>query len=329
MLSHIEKLRRFYECFSPTDNILVPIVADPDSIGSALAIKRLLWRRVSTVTIANINIIKRPDNLTMIKLLNIKLVPLDNVEMAKYKRFVLVDAQPSHHPGYSGLKFDVIIDHHPVTDVEAAFKDVRPNYGANSTIMTEYLKAAKIKPSVRLATGLFYGIKNDTKNFERQVLPEDIKAFQYLFKHININILRKIESAEITKDFLRYYQIALSSLKIRKNRIFVHLGSVINPDICVIIADFFMKVYTIDWTFVSGIYNDQLIIIIRNDGIRKDAGGFARKIFGKLGSAGGHKSSARAEIPLENLNQLDYNNSKRLKKWIIRRVFNVSKVSKT
>ncbi len=319
MLSHIEKLRRFYECFTSEDHVLITIVADPDSMGSAMAIKRLLWHHVSSVTISNINIIKRPDNLSMIRFLKINLIRFQDIDISMYNKFVLVDSQPSHHPSFSSLRFDVIIDHHPETEAEALFKDIRPSYGANSTIMTEYIKAANIKPSVKLATALFYGIKTDTSNFERQVLLEDIKAFRFLFHYININLLRKIEQAEITIDFLKYYRIALDSIHIRKNRIYVHLGSVINPDVCVLIADFFMKVYSIDWTFVSGLYIDQLIIIVRNDGIRKDAGKLIKERFSSFGSAGGHKNTARAEIPLKNINPLvDYNNPKKLIKWIIK-----------
>jgi hypothetical protein len=63
-----------------------------------------------------------------------------------------------------------------------------------------------------------------------------------------------------------------------------------------------------------------LIIIIRHDGIRKDAGKTAQKSFGDLGNAGGHKSMARAEVELDDL---DISNSKRktgqLAKWIINR----------
>jgi hypothetical protein len=73
----------------------------------------------------------------------------------------------------------------------------------------------------------------------------------------------------------------------RKNKIYVHLGSVVNPDICVLIADFFMRIDSVNWSIVSGIYAKKLIIIFRNDGLRRDAGNVARLSFGRVGSAGG------------------------------------------
>jgi len=67
--SAADKLRRFYKNFSGEDRVLVVINADPDAIASAMAIKRLLWRKVAGVTISNVNVISRPDNAAMIRLL--------------------------------------------------------------------------------------------------------------------------------------------------------------------------------------------------------------------------------------------------------------------
>ena len=63
-----EKLRRFYNQFSGNDHVLIVINADPDAIGSAMAVSRLLWRKVLSVTITHINTINRPDTLAMLRL---------------------------------------------------------------------------------------------------------------------------------------------------------------------------------------------------------------------------------------------------------------------
>ena len=320
-ISNTEKLRRFYDQFSNDDHVLILINADPDAIASAMAIKRLLWRKVCSVTISNINVIKRPDNITMIRLLGVNLVPVKDIVKECFSRFVLVDSQPDHNEIFSGFPIDVIIDHHPETVVHASFLDIRSKYGATASIMTEYLRAANIKPSIKLAAGLFYAIKTDTNNFVRQTLIEDIRAFQFLYRHANLNIVNKIERSELRLDFLKYFKVALENRRVRKGRLFSHFGPVVNPDVCVLLADFFIKISSVDWSIVSGLYDRNLIVIFRNDGFRKDAGKVARKSFGELGSAGGHKSAARAEIPLEALkNEIDYENDEKLLKWIINRV---------
>lgn len=320
-VSNSEKLRRFYDQFSGNDFVLVVINADPDAIASAMAVSRLLWRKVSNVTISNVNEINRPDNLAMLRLLEVALVPIAEVDLDRFNRIVIVDSQPNHSEHMAQLKPDVVIDHHPEIYSEAPFSDIRSNYGATASILTEYLRAARIKPSVKLATGLFHAIKTDTNDFKRQTLIEDIRAFQYVFRYANIHLARKIEQADLRLEFLKYFKNALQGMRLRKDRVFVHLGAVVNPDICVIIADFFMRINSVTWSIVSGSCDKKLVVIFRNDGIRRNAGKVAKESFGQFGSAGGHKNMARAEVALSDLKELvDYRDEKRFLRWFISRV---------
>jgi nanoRNase/pAp phosphatase (c-di-AMP/oligoRNAs hydrolase) len=315
-----EKIRRFYNQFSGNDHVLIVINADPDAIASAMAVSRLLWRKVLNVTISHINTINRPDNLAMIRLLGVTLVPFEEIEVDQFSRVVIVDSQPDHNELMAELKPDVIIDHHPESGAKAPFLDIRPHYGATATILTEYLRAAKIKPSAKLATGLYHGIKTDTNDFKGQTQIEDVRAFQYLFRHANIHLARKIEKADLRFDLLKYFKIALQNMRRRKGKVYIHLGHVVNPDICVLIADFFMRINTVTWSIVSGICDKRLTIIFRNDGIRKNAGKVAKEGFGKFGNAGGHKNMARAEIALNDLKKhVDVRDDNRVLSWIIGR----------
>ncbi len=320
-----KKLTRFYEQFTGDDQVLIPIIADPDALASAMAVKRLLWRKTAGITIAHINTVKRPDNLAMIRLLGVKSVPVKEIDPTKFTKTVLVDAQPSHNDAFSKFEPDVIIDHHPDScdevEYEVEYKDIRPKYGATASILLEYLKTAKIKPSTRLATALYYAIRTDTDNFNRKAVYEDVRAFQYLFPLANIQIVRKIEAAEMRPGFLRFFKTAIDNRKKRKGWMFSHLGAVPSPDILVIIADFFLRIDDVNWSIVSGTNGNKLIVIFRSFGYRRNAGKVAEKAFGELGSAGGHKSAARAEISLsvikENVNCEAEN---KLANWIISQI---------
>lgn len=315
-----EKLRRFYDQFSGTDQVLIVINADPDAIASAMAISRLLWRKVASVTISHINAINRPDNLAMIRLLGVTMVPFEKIAPDKFSRIVIVDSQPDHNEQLALLRPDVIIDHHPDSGAKAPYLDIRPNYGATSSILTEYLQIAKIKPSAKLATGLYHGIKTDTNDFKGKTQIEDVRAFQYLFRYANMHLAHKIEKADLRFDLLKYFKIALQNMRKRKSKVYAHLGNVVNPDVCVLVADFFMRINTVTWSIVSGICDKKLTIIFRNDGIRKNAGKVAKEGFGKLGNAGGHKNMARAEIALNDLkNHVDFRDDKKIQSWIIAR----------
>jgi nanoRNase/pAp phosphatase (c-di-AMP/oligoRNAs hydrolase) len=316
-----EKLGRFYEQFSGNDSVLIVINADPDAIASAMAVSRLLWRRVSNVTISHVNTINRPDNLAMLRLLGVAMTPFINIDPAQYSKIVIVDSQPNHNEFMEALHPDVIIDHHPETDAKASYTDIRPGYGATATILTEYLRAARITPSAKLATGLFQAIKTDTDSFKGQTQIEDVRAFQYLFRYANTHLARKIEQVDLRLDFLKYFKTALNTKRLRKGRVFVCLGSVVSPDVCVIIADFFMRIISVTWSIVCGTCDKKLIVIFRNDGIRKNAGKVAKESFGQFGSAGGHKNMARAEISLSELSdQVEWRDEKKLLKWLINHV---------
>jgi nanoRNase/pAp phosphatase (c-di-AMP/oligoRNAs hydrolase) len=298
------RVRALLKLFSHHENVLVLINPDPDAMASAFAVKRLLWKHAGESLIAYIGDIQRLENRAMIEVLKIPMIPLRQVSMDEFPRRILVDSQPHHAEAFERFTYDAIIDHHPQTKkCHAHNVDIRPGYGANSTILIEYLRAANIKPSVKLATALLYGIKTDTANFERDATEEDVRQFRYVFKYANMNLLRKIEQSQLRTSDLRYFQKALKERISTKKGLYAHLGKVASADICVQVADFFMKVYGMGWSFVSGVFEGKLVVIIRNDGYRKDAGKLAMKAFGGFGSAGGHRGAARAEISLDVLRQ--------------------------
>jgi nanoRNase/pAp phosphatase (c-di-AMP/oligoRNAs hydrolase) len=296
------RLARLYSQFCSKDDVLILIDPDPDAIGSALSVKRLLWHKVASTTIGMIRPIRRLNNITMVRLLHLPLVIVKNNSLVNYDKFVLVDSQPDHNEFFKTVPFSAVIDHHPSnTEVHSPFVDVRPQFGSTATIMTEYLRAAKIKPSKVLATTLLYGIKTDTRNFERHTVVQDIEAFRYLFPFADRNVLRKIEISDLSLKDLKLFHKAFERKHVVKDRIFAHLDEVSSSDLLVEIAEFLLKIHDISWSVVSGIYEDNLIIVVRNDGYRKDAGRIVRLAFGSLGCAGGHNAMARAEIPISRL----------------------------
>jgi nanoRNase/pAp phosphatase (c-di-AMP/oligoRNAs hydrolase) len=300
-----EILEELYSRFNPKDHVLITIDPDPDAIASALAFKRLLWHKVQSTTIGMIRPIRRLNNLTLVRVLRLPLVLLRRDRPERYDKYVVVDGQPSHNDFFHRFHYSVIIDHHPMSESfgEDCLVDIRPDFGSTSTILTEYLRTARIKPSRTLATTLLYGIKTDTRNFERNTIVADIEAFRYLFPVVNHNILRKIEISDLSFSDLKFFHKAVERKHVVRDRLFAHLDEVPNADILVVIAEFFLKVHDVSWSIISGILEGNLIIVVRSGGTR-DAGKIIRKAFGNLGCAGGHHAMARAEIPLANLHQI-------------------------
>lgn len=302
-VSLAEKLKRLREIVVPDDALGILIDADPDAIASAMALKRIFWRKARRVSIYHINTIKRADNLAMIELLKIELQHVKTMDPSKFTKWAVVDSQPHHSEIMERIPFDIILDHHPsVPEYAAPFVDVMEHYGAASSMMTEYLRAARIRPSMKLATALFCGIRTDTDNFVRASTPNDIDAFRYLYPFANMNVIKKIESSEMTRKMLASFQLAMERLTLMKGTAYIHMGQVESADTLVMIADFFMKFAEASWSIVSGTVDKKLIVILRNAGLRGDAGKTAKRLLGDLeGVAGGHRAAARAEIPVESI----------------------------
>jgi nanoRNase/pAp phosphatase (c-di-AMP/oligoRNAs hydrolase) len=300
---HTGRLEQFFAAFAKDDFCCVIIVADPDAMASALAVKRLISRRVAGVVIAAVNDITRPDNLAMIRYLRIPIVSWKEEMLSAFHKFILVDGQPHHCPAFRAISFAAVFDHHPLVPeypVQAAYVDIRPGIGATSTILTRYLQHVRIRPSSRLATALQYGIHTDTAAFARAGDEADLRAFQFLSKHSDHGLLRRILHSEYLIQWLPMFSRAFASLKPCGTGYYAHAGHVSNPDILVGIADFFARIHGLAWVAVCGVHEDMAVVIFRGDGIR-DIGRFAAERFQSLGSAGGHHRLARAEFPLTQI----------------------------
>lgn len=319
-VSSRERLKKLLEVISAEDVVAILINADPDAMASAFALKRLFWRKVKRVDIVRINKIERSDNLAFVRIINLAQRHIRNYKRSEASKWALLDSQPTHDAQFGKHEFDIIIDHHPVTTpLKAPFIDIREQYGANSTILCEYLRSAKIKPSPRIATALFYGIKTDTNNFIRNTVSSDIKAFRYLYEFANLNIIKKIESSEIAKKNIPDFKAAMEKLEFVNQTAFIHMGNLASADTLVILADFFMKIAEANWSIVSGVIDKKLVVIYRNAGFRRNAGKLAHTMFGEIGSAGGHKSMARAEVPIQYLD-LKSKKQAELEHYVLKRI---------
>ncbi len=281
--------------------ILMQDDPDPDAIASALALKTLLGRTRTSAPMCTFGTITRPENVAMCKILEIEVEAINAEDLAQFDRVAMVDVQPS----FLEERFDevdLVIDHHPVEQpIRARIKDVRPSYGATSTIMVEYLRAADIKITQRLATALLYGIKSDTLGLERGGTKADLEAFSYLYLLANHNALRRIERPELSQEALDVLAQGLAKRRVVQGVFFSHLGRVATVDLIPQFADFGLQAEGVQWSVVSGVVGDEVHVSVRNVGYVKSAGDVTRAAFGDLGAGGGHRTMAKAIFPLRQL----------------------------
>jgi nanoRNase/pAp phosphatase (c-di-AMP/oligoRNAs hydrolase) len=292
--------------FEDAESVLILLQddPDPDAIASGLALRQVLGRNKQTAPLGSYGRVTRPENINMVKLLEIEIEKITKNTVKHFDRIAVVDLQPPHLSS-PPKEIDLVIDHHPEQfTYKSQLKDIRPSYGATSTILLEYLLCTNSSIGTRLATAMLYGIKSDTFSLSREVNEWDVQAFSYLYPLANQNLMRRIERPELPPAALDALSLGLKNRRVIDKVAFVNLGRVERDDLIPQMADFSLSFEGIEWACVSGVYDQNYIISVRNVGYVRAAGRVLKEAFGDLGSAGGHASMAKAIIPLASFNRV-------------------------
>jgi len=295
------RVQQYQRYFSDADRVLIVLhnEPDPDALASGLALRNVLRRTKTTAIIGAMEGVTRPENLRMVNLLDLHVEPITPESLAEYDRIAMVDVQP-HYFGHLIDRVDLVIDHHPEQPgYTAVFKDIRPEYGSTSTILTEHLRAVDVNISERTATAMLYAIKSDTLFFNRQTNRVDLEAFSYLYPLADAQLIRKMEGADVTQERLEYVIKAYQSGRLIDQVFSAFLGQSPREDFIPYVADFFLQLENVRWTIIAGLVHDSMVISVRNLGYSKNAGEFVRRYFADVGSAGGHRAMAKAVVPIE------------------------------
>jgi nanoRNase/pAp phosphatase (c-di-AMP/oligoRNAs hydrolase) len=301
------KLKELRELVRPEHRVAILLQddPDPDALGSAIALRTVLGRNRQTTPIFSFRSITRPENRNMVRLLDIDVAQACTEDLRNFDKIATVDVQPAYFNGRVP-RVDVVIDHHPgYPGGAAAFEDVRVRYGATSTIMTEYLVTAQERISERLATALAYGIKSDTLALSRRATEEDYEAWATLARFANYSLLRRIERPELPLSFAPTMARAIRRLRVERGLLLIYLGRVERDDEIVQMADLCLSFEGVEWVASIGKLESNLVIAVRNHGLGRSAGDVVRRLFGHMGSAGGHRNMAKAIIPLKTWRQIE------------------------
>jgi nanoRNase/pAp phosphatase (c-di-AMP/oligoRNAs hydrolase) len=217
-------------------------------------------------------------------------------------QIALVDTQPgrSNNSLPEAVVPTVVIDHHPAYAAYPGvpFLDLRENYGATSTILTEYLRESKLDVEPKIATALFYGIAAETQDLGREATAADIEASHFLYPYANKRRLAKIENARVPREYFRVFREAIDHAALYDHKVVVSLlGDVQYPDMVAEVADFLLRLDGAEWSAAIGAFNGCLYCSIRTTDRDTNAGDLLQGVLGAK-SAGGHDQIAGGRIPL-------------------------------
>jgi nanoRNase/pAp phosphatase (c-di-AMP/oligoRNAs hydrolase) len=197
----------------------------------------------------------------------------------------------------------IVIDHHPMrkSSLKALCYDIRPSYGATSTIVTEYIVAADLTPTRSLANALLYGIKADTSSLARGGDKADFNAFHYLSPMTNPRVLGWIEKPSLPLGYFADYHRGLSNAVLFRDVAISDVGKIASEAIIPELADLLLRTDGVCWSLCIGETNNLMILSLRTTSRTYRAGNVLRRILARSGSAGGHREMAGGQVPLTNM----------------------------
>ncbi len=276
---------------------------DPDALASAATVKYLaaqVLKKDARIVLGGI--VGRAENRAMLKYLNIDLVPVAEVTFDEDALVVLVDTQPgrSNNSLPQGFRPTAVIDHHPAYTCfdGIPFLDLRDEYGATSTILTEYLDESRLPVESKIATALFYGISSETQDLGREATPADVHASHFLYPFCNKRRLAKIENARVPREYFKVFRDAVEEAVIYDKAVISVLGEVQYPDMVAEVADFLLRLDQVEWSVAIGSYNQCLHVSLRTTRGDVNAGDLLQKVLGSH-HAGGHDMIAGGRIKVE------------------------------
>lgn len=243
----------------------------------------------------------------MVNLLDLSLLTFDGIDLSDYGGVALVDhsragindSLPEGHP------VDIVVDHHPPRGpVAGEFVDIRPDAGATSTLIEEYLSRLGIEPERDLATALLYGIRIDTKDFTRSTSIPDFEAAASLSAFADESTLERVESPSVSPETLRVLARAIEERDVRGSTVASCVGEIGDRDTLAQAAERLLDLDGIAVTFVFGYMDGVIYGSARARGADLDVGELLRDALDPVGSAGGHATMAGAQVPLGLLEEV-------------------------
>jgi nanoRNase/pAp phosphatase (c-di-AMP/oligoRNAs hydrolase) len=271
---------------------------DPDGMASALALRALLHRRAADSPIISLGAVSRPENQRMAELLRLQVTTVTAEELGRFDRVIGVDMQPTLIEVVPPRL--AVIDHHPPRPGwSAELVDIRPEYGAVSTMLTEYLRADdERRIRTRVATALLYGIKTDTASLSRGASAADAAAYAFLQERADAELLYRIERPAYQPDLARDLGEALHTMAVDGDVVAATTRPRREEELHVLadLADFLLGVEGVRWAAAAAQVEGSLVVKIRHTGGDPGAGELARRLAPTEGAGGGHASMGQAVL---------------------------------
>lgn len=272
---------------------------DPDAVASAFGLSEFLKNFGIETRLCHDGEIDKLSTTKMLHLIGADMKAASEIgDMKEDDMIILVDCQKNAGNTTDFIGDEVaVIDHHPTfKEAEYKYKDLRM-VGSCSSIITDYFRAADIKPSEIAATALLYGLRMDTLQFSRGVTAFDIEAFSYLFPLANQELLTELETNNMEFQDLHGYGVAIDNVKVYGLTAFSYLDFACPDALVSILSDFILSLAEVELVILYARRNNGYKFSFRSEREGVDAGRLANLGLADWGNGGGHPSMAGGFVP--------------------------------
>lgn len=267
---------------------------DSDSLASSLALKRIAEHYNMEADIYYTGIIQ---NKTFLNIL------VDDV--TKAEKFLqsqnltaFVDFLPTE---LTGEKFipTVVIGHTlgKTEGIRAPYRDIRTTE-TTSSIMIEYLKKLGVSIDKRLATLLFFAIRDKTKTLITNFTLDDLEAYWFIHRFVDMELLLGLEHPSVRLETFADLSHAIDNKIIKGAYLFTTVGYVKDAGTIPKVCRYMLDIEGVSTALVFAVDATKIHIYAESENMELSMKNILKKAFEDWGEITGGPYHASTSIPL-------------------------------
>ncbi len=271
---------------------------DQDAIASAFALQKLLEHFDYRAGIVYAGELQRQSLSEMVSCLGVKLNKAAAYDTKPGDYIIIVDGckGSKNVTDLPGAEIAVIDHHRTSVPGKMPFRDIRRTYGACSTIIFDYYRAAGVAVPRRVATALLIGISIDTAFLTRGVSEHDMEAYYVLHKLADNPLACRLLRNNTELDDLPHFRDALSRLVVTGSYAFCYLPGGCGQNLLAILGDFFLSLKEVTFAVVCAHNGDRINVSMRSENKAWNAAEVLKAALAGQGMGGGHHDMAGGVI---------------------------------
>ncbi|KCZ73150.1 exopolyphosphatase-like enzyme [Candidatus Methanoperedens nitroreducens] len=267
---------------------------DSDSLASSLALKRIVEHYNMDASIYYTGTIQ---NKTLTNVLGDDIINIPALSQSQ-DGIALVDLLPTELIEEK-LNPTIVIGHTlgDKEGIRCAYQDIRTT-GTTSSIMIEYLKKLGVAIDNRLATLLFFAIRDKTRALITNLTLPDLESYWFIHRYVDMELLGSLEHPSARLETFEDLSRAINNKTIKGASLFTTVGYVKDSGTIPKVCKYMLDIEGISTALVLAVNTTSIHIYAESKNLELNMKNVLRKAFGEWGEVTGGPFHASISIPL-------------------------------